>query len=227
MSGPGKGRRIPYSAEELAWIKSRSKDNRRDAHADFVAKFGRADVSLKNFNALCKRRGWMTGRTGQFRKGQEPRNKGVPMSAETRAKAARTWFRKGNLPHTYRGPGHESICSKDGYVWMVVAEKNPHTGADTRRVLKHRWLWEQANGPVPDRHCLKCLDGNPQNTDPSNWECIPRALLPRLAGGRHRRKRYEDYEPEMRPAVLAVAKLEHAAREARKGQQRGSQHDTL
>jgi hypothetical protein len=30
---------------------------------------------------------------------------------------------------------------------------------------------------------LKCLDGNKQNTDPSNWEAVPRALLPRLAGG--------------------------------------------
>lgn len=46
-----------------------------------------------------------------------------------------------------------------------------------------------------------------------NWVAIPRALLPRLNGrfGRN----YDDAPPELKPAILAIAKLEHAAREHR------------
>jgi hypothetical protein len=207
-----KGRDIPYSADELAFIEWRQAMSRRALHEAFVARFGRTDVSLANFKALCKRMGWKTGRTGCFVKGREPANKGKPMRAATKAKLARTWFKKGHLPHNANYLGHERI-SKDGYTEISVDETNPHTGYERRYRLKHVWLWEQANGPVPEGHCLKCLDGDRLNTDPANWEAIPRALLPRLSGGRWH-KPYDAYEPEVRPSVLAIAKLEHAARKA-------------
>ncbi|WP_420415896.1 HNH endonuclease [Marinovum algicola] len=208
-----KGRKITYSAEELDWIERNSTRARREAHADFVSRFDRVDVKLSNFNSLCKRHGWMTGRTGRLEKGNVPFNKG--RKGFVAPGSEKGWFRKGRKPHNYRGPGHEMVCPKDGYVYMIVAETNPHTGADTHRVLKHLHLWEQANGPVPDGHCLKCLDGDKTNTDPSNWEAIPRALLPRLSGGRWYRP-YASFEPEVRPTVLAAAKLEHKAREVRR-----------
>jgi hypothetical protein len=62
---------------------------------------------------------------------------------------------------------------------------------------------------------LKCLDGNRLNTAPSNWEAVSRALLPRLAGGRHKKHvPYDEAPNELKPTILAVAKLEHAVREA-------------
>lgn len=180
----------------------------------FAAQFGR-DVAAHSLHALRKRKGWKTGRTGCFPKGNEPFNKGKPHP--TRGRAAETQFKKGGLPHNTKFLGHERV-SKDGYVELSVAETNPHTGFNRRYVLKHRWLWEQANGPLPKDHALKCLDGNKQNTDPANWEPVPRALLPRLAGGNryHRKFAFDDAPPELRPSLLAIAKLEHASREARK-----------
>jgi hypothetical protein len=143
-------------------------------------------VSAANLHALRKRKGWKTGRTGCFPKGNVPFNKGKPHP--TRGRAGETQFKKGNLPHNTQYLGHERV-SKDGYVEVSVAETNPHTGFERRYVLKHRHLWEQANGPIPANHALKCLDGNKQNTDPANWEAVPRAVLPRLAGGnRYARK---------------------------------------
>lgn len=209
-----KGRRIDYSDEELGWIKACADMDRKEMHALFVQIYDRPDVSLSNLNSLCKRKGWLTGRTGQFVKGQKrpdnPSRKGfAPPGCE------KGWFRKGHVPHTARGAGHESIDPKDGYVWMIVDETNPHTGAQTRRVLKHHWLWEKANGPVPDGHALKCLDGNRLNTDPSNWEAVPRGLLPRL-NGRFGRD-YDQAPDELKPTILAIAKLEHRAREVGKG----------
>lgn len=218
-----RGRPIQYSPDELAFVRENCTLPGRELHREFCQRFGREDVSATNLAALRKRNGWLTGRTGRFEPGQAAHNKGKTMSAETRAKVQRTWFRKGGRPHTYRGPGHESIDPKDGYVWLIVAETNPHTGAPTRRVLKHHWLWEQANGPVPEGHALKCLDGDRQNTDPGNWIAIPRALLPRLAGGRHGQYlKYDDAPPELRKTLLAIAHLEDAARKRRRGKEEES-----
>jgi len=123
--------------------------------------------------------------------------------------SAAVQFRKGQRPHTAKDVGHESI-DKEGYVRICVAEPNPYTGAATFMAFKHRWLWQQKHGPVPEGHALKCLDGNKRNTDPANWEAVPRALLPRL-NGRFGRG-YDAAAPEIKPVILATAKLEHAAR---------------
>lgn len=207
-----KGRAIHYSEAELLWIRGHRDWPRKQMHAAFVERFGRSDVSQSNLTGLCKRMGWLTGRNGQFEKGQEPPNKGrkgfCPPGSE------KGWFRKGQKPHTWRGAGHERIDSKDGYVVMILEETNPWSGGPTRPVLKHRYLWEQANGPVPEGHCLKCLDGDKTNTDPANWVAVPRALMPRLAG--RWTTAYDAAPDELKPAILNTARLAHAAREARR-----------
>lgn len=210
-----KGRAIPYAPEELAWIEARKELPRAELHALFCAFWQRDDVTVTALNGLCKRMGWLTGRTGCFQKGLVPHNKGKPMSPEVKAKCMRTAFKKGDVPANRRGPGHERICPKDGYVVMIVAERNPWNGHSTRPVHKHRYLWEKANGPVPEGHVLKCLDGDKTNCDPSNWEAVPQAIMPRL-NARGRGVAYDQAAPELRPAIMAVAKLDHAARQRRK-----------
>lgn len=211
-----KGRWVTYSDRELAWIKACSDLPRAELHALFVQVFNRPEITIDNLKSLCQRRGWKTGRTGCFAKGQTPVNKGKPMPYHPNSAATR--FKKGRLPHNTNHIGHERL-SKDGYVEISVAEINPHTGADRRYVHKHRMLWEQANGKIPEGHRLKCLDGNKQNTDPSNWEALPMALAPRL-NGRFGRG-YDTAPPELKPTILAIAKLEHAARIKRKGPDHG------
>lgn len=207
-----------YSAAELAWIKAHAGELRREAHAAFVAKFGRDDVSMSNYAALCKRNGWLTGRDGRFEKGQESWNKGK--SHPARGRAAETQFKPGAVPANIKPMGDERI-GKDGYIEMKVPVPNPYTGHSTRYMHKHRWLWEQANGPLPKGMALKCLDGNRQNCNPANWIAVPRALLPRLAGGRWGRLSYDDAPPELKPVLLAIAKLEHGARERKTRHSKG------
>lgn len=207
-----KGRQIIYSARELAFIERRCTINRAQLHAKFVAKFARHDVSLAHLNSLCKRKGWFTGRTGQLEKGNVPHNKGKPHPAARCPNSARHQFKKGNLPHNTNYLHHERV-SKDGYVEVSIAETNPHTGFERRYVLKHRWLWEAEHGPVPEGMCLKCL-GEQTNTAPSNWELVPRALLPRL-NGRFGRG-YDDAPSELKPTIMAVVKIEHQIREKTK-----------
>lgn len=209
---PGRlaGRSRKFSEVELAWLSENRTMPIGDYHRAFVERFGRTDITRQALHALRKRKGWRTGRTGRFGKGHVPANKGRKMPWNENS--ARTRFRKGHRPHNYRGAGHESV-DEHGYVWMIVDETNPYTGAPTRRVQKHKWLWERENGPVPEGHVLKCLDGDKSNTDPSNWECVPTGLLPRLNGkcGRD----YDNAPDELKPAIMAVARLEHAARNRR------------
>lgn len=207
-----KGRRIDYCEVELAWIEAHKELPRAEAYQRFVALFGRTDVTKAAYAALCKRKGWLTGRTGCFAPGQEPANKGKTMPYDPNR--ARTQFKKGGLPHNTLFLGHERL-SKDGYVEVSVAETNPHTGYERRYVQKHRWLWVSANGPVPAGMVLKSIDGNRQNTDPSNWVPIPIDILPRLNGrfgcG------YDAAPADLKPTIFATTRLEHRARELRKG----------
>ena len=217
-----KGHHIRYSAEEMAWLEENRLLPIADYHAAFVAAFGRADIAAANLHSLRKRKGWKTGRTGQFVKGQEPPNKGVacaPGRGGRHPNSIAAQFRKGErrgvAVRLYKPIGTERI-SKDGY-----RERKIHDGLP----LQSRWRavhlieWEAANGPLPKGMALKCLSGDKTDCHPSNWVLVPRALLPRLAGGnRHSRAvPFDDAPAELKPVLLAAAQLQHAARTARKG----------
>jgi hypothetical protein len=215
-----KGRQIPYSHEELAWIEERREWSRPMLHSVFVMLFDRPDVSVEALKALCTRKGWMTGRTGCFAKGSTPANKGKPCppgQGGRHPNAQRTQFkpggRTGEAARKYQPIGAERF-SKEGY-----RERKIHDGLP----LQSRWRsvhlieWEAVNGPIPEGHFLKCLDGDRQNTDPSNWELMPRAMLPALNGGPNKtRLAYADASPEVRPTLIAIARVEHAARQLRR-----------
>jgi hypothetical protein len=201
---------IEYTGPELEWIHANSRRQRPAAWAEFVTLFGREDVSLSNYSALCKRNGWFTGQSGRFVKGQGSWNKGERMPFHPNSAATR--FKPGMVARNLKPIGDERLC-RDGYIEVKVDRVNPYTGAWGHYVHKHRWNWEQVNGPLPKGMALKCLDGNRQNCNPANWVAVPRALLPRLAGGRWGRVPYDQAPAEIRPALLAIAKLEHAARE--------------
>ncbi|RWO37310.1 MAG: HNH endonuclease [Mesorhizobium sp.] len=208
--GRYKGRRVKYSDVEISWLRDNCTLPIGEYHQAFCSAFNRQDVTAVGLQGMRKREGWKTGRTGQFDKGAVPWAKGKKLPFN--ANSAATQFKKGLTPHNRRGPGHESV-DEDGYIWIVTDQRNPWTGASTWRVHKHRWLWEQTYGPVPEGMVLKCL-GDKANTDPSNWEPVPIGLLPRLNGKSNRG--YDRAPAELKPTIMAVAKLEHAAAARRK-----------
>jgi hypothetical protein len=206
-----KGTRIRFTAQERAWVKANCTLVIGELHRAFVVAFDRHDVNATNLNALRKRNGWRTGRTGHFAAGATPPNKGKKMPFNPNSAA--TQFKKGQTPHNTKHVGHERVRASDRYIEISVAETNPHTGFERRYVLKHKHLWEQRNGPVPKGMALKCLDGDRQNTSPENWEAVPRGLLPRLNGKSGRN--YDDAAPEIKPTIMAIAKLEHRVRSSK------------
>lgn len=211
-----KGRNIPYSRRELAFVKANAALPCAELHAAFCRKFARDDVSKANLVSLRKRNGWKTGRDGRFEKGLIPPNKGK--FGVWAPGVEKGWFREGErrgvAVRLYKPIGTERL-SKEGYLQRKVNDGFP---------LQRRWRgvhlirWEEVNGPIPDGHALKCLDGNKLNTDPSNWLLVSRSLLPRLAGGNGRKRMvaFDDAPAALKPAILAAAQLEHAVREKRK-----------
>lgn len=73
-------------------------------------------------------------------------------------------------------------------------------------VLEHRWVWEQANGPVPDDCVLVAEDGNIKNTILANLKLVTK--------DEHcRRNQVRKYPAELQDVILAQQDLKRALRE--------------
>lgn len=211
-----KGKSRVFSQDEMAWLRANAALPIKDTGAAFRAAFPGRDITDAQVTAFRKNHGLRTGRTGRFVKGEKradnPARKGhAPAGCE------KGWFKKGGEPANRKPMGHERL-GKDGYIEIKVDMPNPWTGHSTRYIHKHRWLWENANGPVPEGYALKCLDGDRTNCDPSNWEAVKRGVLSRLNGGPHKKRMAYDAAPdELKPTVMAIAKVQQAVHELRKG----------
>ena len=215
-----KGHPILYTTAELAWVQANRALPIADLHAGFVAMFGRPDVTRENLHSLRKRKGWLTGRTGQFVKGEAPHNKGVPCAPDqggrhpnSRAHQFRKGERRGRALQNFRPIGTERV-TEEGYLERKVNEDMPF---HRRWRLIHVLNWEAANGPIPPGHALKCLDCNKVNVDPANWQLVSRAVLVRLNGGRFKHRLAFDQAPaELKPTLMAMATLDQRVKAARK-----------
>lgn len=107
-------------------------------------------------------------------------------------------FRLANLAVRPKSPpiGAEQI-SHGGYIMLKVAEPNIWR-------LKHRLIWEAANGPIPPGHSLCFADGNPQNFSLTNLVL----LTNQERGYMVREKLFRAaIAPELFMAAVNVAKL--------------------
>lgn len=103
----------------------------------------------------------------RFQKGHIPANKGKKMSPELYEKCAPTMFKKGRPSHNRREVGSERV-NKDGYIEIKVAEPNKWS-------LKHRVIWEQENGKIPQSHNVQFKNHNPLDCRIENLYLISKA----------------------------------------------------
>lgn len=158
-----------------------------------------ACMTWQQIKTAVHNRGIVSGRTGYFEKDHRPWNAGT----KGLTGANKTSFKKGSVPANRKPLGTERICSKDGYVLIKVAERDPHTGFSTRWKHKQVHMWEQENGPVPDGFVVIFKDGDMLNIEPENLMLISRAEL--LILNKHG---YKDTPAKLKPSVLSLAKLE-------------------
>lgn len=188
-----------YTSDQLLFLKDGFKEMQvPELTVAFNVRFG----LMKNENQIrstLKNHRFRSGRTGQFKKGQSGWNAGTKGLVKPNSGN----FEKGSIPANIKQLGHERIDKKDGFILIKVAEPNPYTRAATRYRHKHVWLWEQAHGPVPKGKVVAFIDGDKLNCITDNLMLITRAELMHL-----NRLKYSETPDELKPTVLALAKVE-------------------
>lgn len=121
----------------------------------------------------------------RFGKGHIPGNKGKKMDPEIYEMIRHTMFAKGHVPTNHKPVGSERV-SVDRYVEVKVAEPNKWR-------LKHRVVWEEANGPIPAGCNVQFRNGNTQDVRLENLFLISRAEQMR-----DRNSMYARYPEELR-----------------------------
>ncbi|WP_347460961.1 HNH endonuclease signature motif containing protein [Acinetobacter sp. ANC 7454] len=194
-----KGTRINYTPEMEAFLHEHRYMLREEMTALFNQAFG-TNISRRVLNSKCERIGALTGRTGRIEKGNKPWNTGT----KGLLKANKTTFKKGNKPHNTKPVGYERI-TKDGYIEVKVAEPN-------KFMMKHRYVWEQVNGPVPKGHAIVFKNTDKQDCRIDNLVLVTRGELARL------NQSYKHLvTPETNEACVAMAKIKHRVHQFEKG----------
>ena len=139
-----------------------------------------------------------SGLTGYFEKGHVPFNKG--RKGMHAAGSEKTWFKKGHTPANHKPVDSERI-SKDGYIEIKVAEPN-------KWMLKHRFIWEKKNGPLPKGMIIRFLDGNKLNCNIENMVLVSRAEHIEIT-----RNNLHSCNPEVSKIGVNIAKLNCAVRD--------------
>jgi len=106
------------------------------------------------------------GKTYHFKKGQLPYNYGQKMSKELYDKCKPTMFKKGNKPVNIKKKFAERI-DHEGYTYIKLSDAN--------WVLKHRYIWEQTHGSIPQNSIVIFKDKNIYNFDINNLEVITKS----------------------------------------------------
>lgn len=104
-------------------------------------------------------------------------------------------FKRGQSSYKRQPIGSESVDS-NGLVKVKV-------GNPSKWRYKHNMVWEEHNGIVPNGSVVIFLDGNKQNFDINNLQCITRAE--HLYLNRHG-MRFSD--PELMKTAINIAKVE-------------------
>jgi hypothetical protein len=165
-----KGKPIKYTPAMVEFLEQNETTPRPQLTKLFNDKFN-CELAVDSIKAKCLRMGLKTGRTGCFEKGRTSWNKGTKGICGTHPNCRKTQFNKGHKPANVKGVGHERL-TKDGYIMICVDQVNPHTGAPRHYVLKHKWIWEKHNGPIPPNHVIKFIDGDKTNCDLKNLMLI-------------------------------------------------------
>lgn len=198
LKGIPKGSCLKYSEEQVAFLKDQYKTlSRTELTEAFNAKFGTSE-QMTQILAFLKNHKIKSGRDGRYQKGNVPWIAGTKGAVGPNSGS----FKKGHVPHN-AGELWQERLHEDGYILMSVPITNPHTGAPSRFVLKHRWEWEKENGPIPDDMVLKCISGVKTDCRPENWELVSRKALPKL-----RALAFEKLSPELKGSALLIAKIQ-------------------
>ena len=173
------------------------------SHKEIAAEFNKRfppGVTESQIKSAITRYHLNTGHTGRFVKGQESHNKGQKMSSEQYKIAAPTMFKPGSIPPNTLPVGTE-LELPDGYVWVKI-NNIPKAKKNVNWRQKHRLIWEQNYGEIPEGYLVIFKDGNKRNFDLDNLACISKQVNLQMS---RKHLRYQD--ADLTEAGIAVAKV--------------------
>lgn len=189
-----------FSKIEKAFVKREFKNHKIPALAKLFNKhFGTARNAGQIRNLIAREK-FTCGRDGSYKKKNKPWNAGTKGQGLTGAN--KRSFKKGSIPPNRKPLGTERV-SPDGFIEIKVAETNPNTGFPTRYKHKHRHIWEQVNGPIPEDGVIAFKDSDKSNCDPANLMLVTRAELLAL-----NQNGYRTQPVELKPTVRVLSKLQ-------------------
>lgn len=95
----------------------------------------------------------------------------------------------------------------EGYIMIKVPEANPRTGKSPSYVRKHRWLWEQKHGKIPQGKILMFKDGDKRNCALGNLLLVDHSLNAAL-----RWAGYPKASDECKPLIINTCHLKKMIR---------------
>jgi hypothetical protein len=200
----GSKKRQKWTPEKIELLKALYPDHYTSDVADRVGMKIKScyvkanDLQIKKSEAFIKmelqkqaERLTVHGVKSRFKSGHTSHNKGKKMPEYVYRKAKATMFSPNHLPHNTKYDGHVRI-SKDGYREVRISRGLYR--------LEHLHRWEEINGKLPKGYCLRSIDGDKLNTEPSNWQLVSRADNMRLNS-------IQRYPPEVIEVIKLTAKL--------------------
>jgi hypothetical protein len=150
-----------FTPEMISFMCNGYKELSRSAlHLAVNEQFG-TEFKESQIRSFLKNNGIKSGRTGCFEKGNIPHPNARPKGPN------KTSFAKGNKPHNWKPVGSERV-SKDGYLEVKTAE--PRTWE-----FKHRLVYIEHFGAVPESHIVCFKDNDRLNCSPDNLVLTSRA----------------------------------------------------
>ena len=195
----GKTRRR-YTREEIDFLRKNAPGR---CYKEIVEMFNRKfdfQINAKKLRETLKNHKISTGLTGRFEKGITPHNKGKKFPGT----GNRTTFRKGATPHNKMKVGEDTVTT-DGYVKTKIAEPDVWE-------FKHKLIWTEVHGPIPEKHSIIFADGNKLNLDIDNLLLVSKAELLML----NRRKLISE-DSELTKTGLNVVKVMNKVYKIKKG----------
>lgn len=125
-------------------------------------------------------------------------------------------LKKVKNPHEYgQTPSCEIGTEKweNGYLWVKVnnvRRSRTNRSASENWIQKHRLVWMQHNGTIPDQHQIVFLDGNHTNFDVNNLYCIDLRVMTRMA-----RNHWFTSDPTLTLTAIKLCELYLALNERR------------
>ena len=155
---------------------------------------------------------------GRFKKGDKPFNKGLKwdeyLSKESQESCRRTCYKKGDTVREKNNKwteiGTETLWK--GEYFYIKVDKPTNRKGHMYHALKHRYIWEQHNGPIPEGYVVIFLDGNRQNFNIDNLALVKRSELAML----NREKLIVKDNKEATKCGIAIVKLEERIKEYEK-----------